>query len=214
MKKRERIRNSNKSRKSFVTRRADTKIGALAELFKSASGSHWEKTNIAPLERELIFSGFQYLDSLKLLYNWENRFMSVNYNLEMVNVIPANTNEFNETQNCVFLLNCKQRGFSGARQYSWKYQHQNCDTTVLSSCLERLNNPLIIKRLETLDIMEMELRYNTEENTWRISCESMLGSSTWILIPPVLSMITPKREECVQFLELFELVGDAVANNR
>ncbi len=42
----------------------------------------------------------------------------------------------------------------------------------------------------------------------------MIGSATWILIPPVLTMITPKPQECYKFLELYELLGDAVVNNK
>ena len=66
----------------------------------------------------------------------------------------------------------------------------------------------------SLDVFEMELRHNDEQDYWRISCESMIGSATWILIPPVMSMITPKPHECMRFLELFELIGDALVNNK
>ena len=71
----------------------------------------------------------------------------------------------------------------------------------------------IIDRLNTLDIMEMEIRHEDNSGYFQVSCESLIGSATWMLIPPVLSMITPKREECIKFLELFELLADAVANN-
>ena len=85
---------------------------------------------------------------------------------------------------------------------------------MLQEYQERLTNPLITKRLDALDIFEMELRHNDGQDYWRISCESLIGSATWILIPPVTSMITPKKEECMRFLELFELIGDALVNNK
>lgn len=213
MKKREAVRNADKARNSFVTRKAEVKIGALAAMFQAAAGERWVKTEAGVLQRKLIFSGFQYLDSLKLIYNWENRFMSVNYNLQMVSIVPTDSTRFEETKDCIFSLKCTQGGLKGKRNYSWNCGQWAGESAKLAAYLERLGNPLIIDRLNTLDIMEMELRHDDDSGYWRISCESLIGSATWMLIPPVLSMIAPKKEECIKFLELFELLADAVANN-
>lgn len=212
--KRERIRNANKARHSFVTRKAETKLSALANFFREAAEEHWEKTEAAVLQRKLFFSGFRYLEYLQLIYNWENRFTSVNYNLQVVSSIPTTPSRFEETHDCLLTLKCTQRGLKGERTYTWEAKQWGADDTILQEYQERLTNPLITKRLDALDIFEMELRHNEGQDYWRISCESLIGSATWILIPPVTSMITPKKEECVKFLELFELVADAIANNR
>lgn len=213
MKRRDAVRNADKARNSFVTRKAEIKIGALAEMFQAAAGTHWLQTERGTLHRKLIFSGFQYLDSLKLIYNWENRFLSVNYNLQMVGIVPINQVRFEETGDCHFTLRCTQRGLKGKRAYSWNCGHWESDRETLDAYQERLNHPLIIERLRALDILEMEIWHRDESGFWQISCESLIGSATWMLVPPVFSMITPKREECLQFLELFELLADAVANN-
>lgn len=209
-----RVRNASKARNSFVTRRADIKLSALADIFKSSAGSRWIRTEARVLERELFFTGFQQLKSLKLVYNWENRFMSVNYNLQMMSYIPTDTTRFEQTQDCTFTLKCKQRGLKGERDYSWHCKNWNDDEAKLAAYLERLNNPLITDRLNALDIMEMEIQHDDGWDYWCISCESMIGSATWILIPPVLSMITPKQDECIKFMELFDLLADAVVNNQ
>ena len=94
---RQRIRNANKARHSFVTRKAETKISALANFYRDAAGEHWEKTEAGILQRKLIFSGFHYLEYLQLIYNWENRFTAVNYNLQMVSAIPTTPDRFEET---------------------------------------------------------------------------------------------------------------------
>lgn len=213
MKRRMRVRNAEKARNSFVTRRAEIKLGALADMLKAAAGEHWVRTERSTLQRELFFDRLPYLDSLKLIYNWENRFMSVNYNLQMVSMVPVDASRFEEVHNCRFVLRCTQKGLKGKREFSWNCQQWEADDDTLASYLERLRNPLITDRLDALDIMEMELKHTNGSSEWQISCESLIGSATWILIPPVLSMITPKQEECVKFLELFQLVGDAVANN-
>lgn len=212
--KRERIRNANKARHSFVTRKAETKISALANFFREAADHRWVKTEAATLKRTLHFSGFQYLKSLQLIYNWENRFTAVNYNLQMVSVIPTEPSRFEETHDCLFTLKCTQHGLKGERKYSWECKRWGADDAQLAAYQERLCNPLITQRLDALDIFEMELRHNDDQDYWRISCESMIGSATWILIPPVTSMITPKKDECIKFMELFELIGDAIVNNR
>lgn len=213
MKPREKARNADRARNSFVTRRAEVKIGALAEMFKTAAGEHWIRTETGTLQRTLTFSGFRYLNSLRLIYNWENRFLSVNYNLQMVSVAPVDKARFEETGNCVLSLRCTQRGLRGKREYAWDSKRWEGGDDQLAACRERLGNPLILDRLNALDLMEMEIRHDDGSGTWQISCESLIGSATWMLIPPVLSMITPKREECVKFLELLELLADAVANN-
>lgn len=214
MRPKERIRNAEKARQSFVTRRAELKLGALAELFQSAAGERWSKTEAGVLQRELFFSGFPCLESLKLLYNWENRFMSVNYNLQITSRIPAAGALFRETGTCRFTLRCTQKGLRGKREYAWDCRQWPGSREDLAAYLERLGNPLLTDRLNALDIMEMELRHDEGSGCWQISCESLIGSATWILVPPVLSMITPTREECVKFMELFQLAADAVANNR
>jgi hypothetical protein len=214
LKKKDKIRNAGMARNSFVTKRAETKVSALADLFKVAAGERWVQTESGVLQRKLFFSGFHYLDSLQLVYNWENRFMSVNYNLQMISAFPTDNNRFEETNDCLFTLNCTQNGFRGKRNYSWKCSQWKEDESKLNAYIERLNNPFILDRLDALDIMEMEIRHKGSWDYWRVSCESMIGSATWILIPPVLSMITPKPEECFKFLELYELLGDALVNNK
>lgn len=208
---RKRARNASQARQSFVTRRAEVKLDALAALFKSAAGEHWTRTVSGVLRRELFFTGLPYLDTLGLIYNWENRFLSVNYNLQLESRVSVEGRPFTETGGCRLALRCTQR--RGQREYSWDSVLRPPDSEALEACRGRLANPLITERLSALDIMELELSHQ-EGGCWQISCESLIGSSTWLLIPPVLSMITPRREECVKFLELFQLLGDAVANNR
>lgn len=210
-----RIRNAEKARNSFVTRKAEIKVDALVDIFKLASGGSWEQTRVGKLYRKLIFSGFRYLDTLRFMYNWENRFLSVNYNLQMIADLNAEKRKFEETGNCHLVLDCTQKGLAKAkREFDWEVKRWDDSQEKLEAYLERLNNPLIKERLYALDIMEMEITYTHGDDHWHVSCESLIGSATWILIPPVLSMITPKLNECVKFYELYELLGDALINNK
>ncbi len=146
-------------------------------------------------------------DRLTLVYNWENRFMSVNYNLQILSEIPVNE-RFTETGTCHFEL-----------QFGLKYTQWVCrrliseDFSQKDAYLARLSNPLIMDRIRALDIFDLEIRHEEGSGAFTISMESMIGSATWILIPPITNLILPRTEECVQSFELFELLGDAVVNN-
>lgn len=225
---RQRARNAAEARNSFVTRRAESKIGALADFFRLAAGKNWNNTVEGRLQRRLDYEGFIYLDSLSLIYNWENRFMSVNYNLQMLAELRIEKSESENSKlsgdsvSCMpdeylFKLVCTQKLFNGKRRYSWDVRSRkpaNAESESYSAdCLKRLQNPLIVERLEKLDIMELEIKYKKGWNCVVVSCESIIGSAAWILIPPVFSMVTPKLEECVNFYELFELIGDAVISS-
>ena len=83
---------------------------------------------------------------------------------------------------------------------------------MLDGTLERLNHPLIRERIRSLELREIQVSH-TQGGSWKISCESMIGSATWILVPPVVNLIKPSEGEDLRFVEFFELVADAVANN-
>ena len=53
--KRERVRNASNARHSFVTRKAETKLTALANFFREAAGEHWIKTEAGLLQRKLFY---------------------------------------------------------------------------------------------------------------------------------------------------------------
>lgn len=88
------------------------------------------------------------------------------------------------------------------------------DTEGRDRYLKRLNNPLIIDRIHMLDINGVTITYKPEWRYFRISIESIIGSATWIMIPPVMQLITPKQDECVRYMELYELLGDALVNHK
>lgn len=206
--------NAEKARNSFVTRRAELKMDALSDIFKAASGDRWKGLSRGKLIRTLNFKGFRYLDSVRLVYNWENRFMSVNYNLRILSHISIHDEKYVDVSDCKFVLNCKKNIGEKNRKYSWKVSEWSDEATLPDGYVERLMNPFILDRIDALDIMEMFVEHRSGSDYWTVSCESLIGSATWILIPPVMSMVTPKPAECTKILELYELIGDAVVNNR
>ena len=204
-------RNAAQARDSFVTRKAEQKMDVLAEVFKSAARERFVGEQRDTLQRTLKFDGFMYFENLKLVYNWENRFFSVNYDLQMISDINVN-DRFEDIESCRFDMQFSIKRHSNDRFVCKKWQIE--DTEGRDRYLERLNNPLIIDIIHKLDIYGVSINYKPEWRYFRISLESMIGSGTWILMPPVMQLIAPQKSECIRFMELYELLGDALVNNK
>ena len=204
----EKNRNAAMARNSFVTRKVENKLSVLADTFRQSAGAYCTSVEAGKLSRRLVFDGFGYLKNLDLIYNWENRFLSVNYNLQIATNIEVN-DRFIETGDCAFEVEFKLKG----AKWSCRRWTGTDNTAMKEEYLGRLSNPLIMDRLRELDIVDLEISHRRDQGTFYISMESMIGSATWIFIPPITNLITPRQEECVRFFELFELLGDAVVNN-
>ena len=204
-------RNAAKARNSFVTRKAEQKLSELTDKFKLIAGNSFVGEQQDTLQRTLSFQGFRYLDNLKFVYNWENRFFSVNYNLQIISYVGV-TNKFDETGSCKFEMDFSKRRHHNDR-FVCKSWRNNETKAMKAAYLERLNNPLIIERIQKLDVIGVTITHKPEWKCFRVSMESLIGSGAWIFIPPLMQLITPKNEECIRFFELFELIGDALVNN-
>ena len=204
-------RNAANARDSFVTRKAEQKLSALADTFKKAAEHHYVDERKDTLQRTLNFKDFRYLDNLKFVYNWENRFLSVNYNLQILSYVDV-TEGFEETGTCKFEMEFSKKRHQNDR-FICKDWKSKSTRHMVDAYLERLNNPLIIDRVHKLDILSVAITHKPDWGYFRVSVETMIGSGAWIFIPPIMQLITPTNDECVRFFELFELIGDALVNN-
>ncbi len=204
---REKNRNAKLARNSFVTKRAELKLNVLADTFAKVIGDRCTGIEQGTLSRTVRFEQVGYIDALKFVYNWENRFMAVNYNLQTI-VEPKVDERYDEIGSCTI-----EYSFKG-KSDRWSFKSWSASDEQKAAYTERLNNPLILDRIKALDIFDLEIGHNRGASTFTISIESMIGSATWILIPPIIQLIKPTEEECTKFIELFELISDALINNR
>ena len=204
-------RNAAQARNSFVTRKAEQKLNALTDTFKTAAEHHYADERRDTLQRTLNFKDFRYLDNLRFVYNWENRFLSVNYNLQILSYIDV-TEQFEEVGPCKFELEFSKKRHQNDRFICKDWKSKRTEQ-MQAEYLERLNNPLIIERVHKLDILGVTITHKPDWGYFRVSVETMIGSGAWIFIPPIMQLITPTNDECVRFFELFELIGDALVNN-
>ncbi len=192
---------------SNLNKKIDKKLDTVAEIFEGAAVGCWQETKKSLFHKTLLLQNFRYLEHLNLKYNYENRFFSISYNLEMSTALPAKKGQAPQGD-CVF--QAQNAGKFRRKKPIWVCKAGED----AGGCLERLNHSLILDRIDALDMTRVTARYQAAEGEWSIRCESMIGSATWILIPPVINLIKPTMEECVKVLEFFELTADAVANNQ
>lgn len=85
---------------------------------------------------------------------------------------------------------------------SYKMEKTSSSTNALS--LENLD-AIMKERVESLGIYR--ITEEGKEGARKIICYSMVGSSTWNLIPLVMHLITPSQEECLRYTELLRMLA-------
>lgn len=205
-----RIKRKETSR-HILNRKADRKLDHVADLYSGAIGDRLVERQSDIFDKTLHCQGFRYLTYLNLNYTYENRFWAFSYNLNHQTTLDMSENP-NETNYCRFIV--KNKGKMGITDAQWLDGGSQCSESRGDRYLELLNQRLIIDRIVDLDMTKVEVVYQPITLEWSIRCTTLIGSTTWVLIPPVMQLITPKTVECIKMLEFFELVADAVSNRK
>ncbi|MBC2890324.1 hypothetical protein [Gordonibacter massiliensis (ex Traore et al. 2017)] len=177
-----------------IARKADAKLGHVAQLWCEALGSCCSAGEVGVLERELVFSNISEIQRVVLSYEIKAKLFAtlfdLVYSFEVSGCAPNGAK--------VFLLD-------GANGFG-------CS---IGSTAKKLNEflpgALFRDRVRDLGITKMEAVFVAEEALWHIRMVGLVGSSTWNLLPPVLQLIEPRRDECVRATELMRMIGAALA---
>ena len=193
--------------KHILNRKADKKLDYVADLYSMAIDDKLTDAKARLLNRTLYCEGFRFIKYLNLNYTYENRLWAFSYNLNYKTTIELSDN-FVEIKPCKFIV--KNKGKMAVMDAQWLDGGSECSEEERNYYLNRLNSKLIIDRIVDLDMTNVEVAYNPVMKHWTISCRTLIGSTTWLLIPPVMHLIKPKPVECVRMLEFLELVANAV----
>lgn len=203
--------NSYKDNNSIISKKVDKKLSYVAQLMSHAAGRNYFDIEEKLFWKRLLFKDFMYMKFLDLKYNFENKFFSISYNFELSTEIEIDES-FTEIGDCEFEV--VNRWSFQKKHAEWRcIKWENEDVEEKRRYIERLNNKLIVDRINDLDMSRIYVSHKKDSGKWFIICESMIGSATWMLIPPFVNLITPRPEELVKFLEFFQLVSDAIVNN-
>lgn len=193
----------------ILNRRADKKLDYVLGLYCNVIGDRLTAKRSELLKKKLYLEGFHYISYLNMSYSYENRLWAFAYNLDYKTTFDASDKQAGSGQ-CNFIV--KAAGRMGIEDARWHDNGSKCSDQEIEHYLKMLNNKLIIDRIVSLDMTNIQLTYNPGTSEWSVSFRTLIGSTTWVLIPPVMSLIKPRPEECAKVLEFLELVADAVTN--
>lgn len=193
----------------ILNRRADKKLDYVADLYSNIINDRMTGRKSELFQKKLLFEGFRYISHLNLSYTYENRLWAFSYNLNYKTTFDAPDSQ-KRLGKCSFMV--KNSGKTGIEDARWYDDGSRCSRKETDRFLEMLNNRLIIDRIVGLDMTNVRLIFNPDTMQWSVGCRTLIGSTTWILIPPVMSLIKPRPEECARLLEFMELTADAVIN--
>lgn len=188
-----------------MNQKADCKLTEVAKLFETTLPGHCV-ANISPfLSKILQMNKCGPVEKIHLLYDVENRFAAISYNL----LIQTNYH-CKETEEYQFEVQYK-----GILQvHSAKFVSYS-KTAVMDErgqkILNTLNEPIILNKICKLNLMQVLVVYSERNQCWKVSLKSLSGSSTWILIPPVMNLIQPERQEIFEWVELLQMLVSAVS---
>jgi len=191
----------------ILNRKADKKLDYITDLYTMAFDDRYISVDSKLLKRTIYFKKNYHLDYLDLKYNYENRLWSFSYNLDYETTIKSDSKP---DIPIFYKFVVKNKGKMGAVKAQWIDSGSKCSEEKIKMFLDRLNHPLITDRIISMDMVNVVAVYDISMNRWVIRCRTLIGSTTWILIPPVMHLIKPKPVECVKVIEFFELVADAL----
>lgn len=184
-----------------MNKKADRKLEAVADMFCQVLPDNCEVLDGDMLYRKLHIKGLAPLDDMMLVYDVENRFAAISYNLLIQSVVRANEKRY-------YSFELKLNGM--VRTKSMRFESTCADRQPdmrEQQILELLNEPIVIGKIQQLGLLGVSIRYQMDYGRWLISVRSMVGSATWILMPPVMQVIMPVKQEIYQFMELMRMLN-------
>ena len=191
-----------------MNKKADRKLEAVADMFCQVLPDNCEVVEGDMLYRRLHIKDLAPLDDMMLVYDVENRFAAISYNLLIQSVVRANEKRY-------YRFELRLDGM--VRTRSMRFESASVDRQPdmrERQILELLNEPIVLGKIQQLGLLGVSIRYQMEYGRWLISVRSMAGSSTWILMPPVMQVIMPVRQEIYQFVELMRMLTSIVGGDR
>ncbi|MDR2295445.1 MAG: hypothetical protein LBD95_01485 [Clostridiales Family XIII bacterium] len=192
----------------MINKKADAKLNHVAQCYQAALGKYFHSVDARFLDKRLRFRGLRFLEELRLRYKIENRFFAISYDL-MYEARVCAADPLRRPRSACRLI-AKLKGGAGITGAEFILRDQGAADAFTAKALSRLNNPLIVDRVASMDLTDVSAAYDSESAVWVFRCRSIIGSTTWNLIPPITQLIKLREAECVRMIELFELAFDAL----
>lgn len=184
--------------------KADQNLERLADRMETVLQDKLEKSVRLYTKKIFYLRQEEPLQMIHLNYYLENRLLSKIYDLHIKGRVE--TLEAAEIGNVDIIF--KHRNFSNKKPCFTGQANE----AALSEILQQLNNPLIIERIQKLDLSELYLQYKENENCWEISSRSIIGSCVSLIFPPLTRGIAMQPQEIVLLYELYSMIAAVLKN--
>lgn len=192
-----------------INKKADFRLGMVADGFAKVLGDKCVEVKKGLLTRDIIVKDMKYIKAINLDYRkYENRFWAFSYNLDVTAEFDASEMPVHETEECRFTI--KPIGKMAIKDVEWVAGRNKCTEKEEDIYVKKLNNKLLRTRMTDLDIGKAEITFDPKTCKWKVYYRSMIGSTTWVAIPPLTQLITPKEKEYAQMVECLALMFSSV----
>lgn len=102
-----------------------------------------------------------------------------------------------------FVLDLKFDGIIKAKSVHFEVSH---GTAPKQEILRAFHHPLILARVQRLDLLGLKITWQAHTGQLHIFITTLRGSCTWCCIPPVFQLIPLKDQDCIDLIELVQLI--------
>ncbi|GEM_PF-6582762 len=190
-----------------LNNKAKIKLNEVVDGFEKIYGDNFNLISSGVCTSEFEISGKQYDVPVKCYYDMKNMILGRNYDLmlsctvdidDLVDQMDIDAPEMDS-----FVVNSK---FSGKlRAMDVKFGRNKGDDFALEFA-EAISIPLITRTIKRLGLINVRVEYNQYSRQLTMTLHSMRGSSTWCLIPPIFQLIQLKEEDCIDIINLFQML--------
>lgn len=188
-----------------MNKKADDRLKKVTKIFEDTIQESCKITEEQFLCKTITLQNCRPVEKIKLMYEVENRFASISYNLILQSV-------YTRKEHAAYEFELQYGGMVHIKNavFVCKSGNETQQDERAKEILQILNDPLVVKKITDLNLLQAEIHYSMERKCWRIRIKSMIGSSTWILIPPVMHTIMPKGREIYALLEVMRMLQCAI----
>jgi len=152
-------------------------------------------------------SGLKYDLPIKCSYELKNMLLGRNYDLRIEIDVPLDMITGIVPEIDAFDIDVKYKGVLKPNGAKFNVNKGGIFAKKLS---DNLNIQFILDRIFRLNALALFVRYNSGEKKISILIESLKGSSTWCLIPPIFQLIPLKEQDCIDIVEISQLMAHAI----
>lgn len=184
----------------LLNNRVANKFNVLMRIFEDSLGASIEFISKGFCRGRFRTTDRNYDVEVVMKYELKNMLLGRNYDLTLKS--DFNLQEANESID----------DFSVVTSYSGKLKYNDVKFIVeygdssATDFVNIINNTLVKERIIRLQIINLRIGFSRETGNIEIVIESIKGSCTWSLIPPVLQLIKPKQRDCIDMVELIQLI--------